>query len=87
MSVGLLAVYLQYGLYVFGHRSKFINTMQFKLPLVSLSVFGRPTIGYNGLRLGEGGDFHHLGSAEIDTKNYCFFTHKTVIRSTEPPLL
>jgi hypothetical protein len=47
MSVGLLAVYLQYGFYVFGHRSKFINTMQFKLPLVSLSVFGRPNIGYN----------------------------------------
>jgi len=48
MSVGLLAVYCQYGLYVFGHRSKYINTMQFKLPLVCLLVFGSPTIGYKG---------------------------------------
>jgi len=34
MRVGLLAVSLQYGLYVFGHRSKFINMLKFKFLLV-----------------------------------------------------
>ena len=40
-------------------------------------------IAYNGLRLGEGGDFTTELSYEAHTSNL----RKTVIRSTEPPLL
>ena len=43
MSVGLLAVPLQYGLYVVGYLSKwFVFALMFKFRSV-----GRPTIGYN----------------------------------------
>jgi hypothetical protein len=38
MSVGLLSAYLQYGLCVFGHQSKFINTKKFKFLLVCVLV-------------------------------------------------
>jgi len=38
---------------------------------------------HNVLALGEGGDFHHKCSYEAHTSNL----RKTVIRSTEPPLL
>jgi hypothetical protein len=58
--VGLDAVLLQYGLYVFGHLSKwFVFVLMFKIWSVCRVVNGRPTIGYNGFGLGEGGDFHH----------------------------
>jgi hypothetical protein len=46
--VGLDAVFLQYGLYVFGHLSKwFVFVLMFKFWSVCRVVNGRPTIGYN----------------------------------------
>ena len=48
----------------------------------SVFNFSSP-ISYNGLRLGEGGDFTTELSYEAHTSNL----RKTVIRSTEPPLL
>jgi len=45
---GLEAVLLQYGLYVFGHLSKwFVFVLMFKFCSVCRLVSGRPTIGYN----------------------------------------
>jgi hypothetical protein len=50
LSVGLLAVELQFGLYVFGHLSKsFVFVLMFKFWSVCRLVNGRPTIGYNVL--------------------------------------
>jgi hypothetical protein len=47
--VGLLAVPLQYGLYVFGQLSKwFVLVSMFKFWSVGRLRKGRPTIGYNG---------------------------------------
>ena len=47
LSVGLLAVSLQYGLYV-GHLSKwFVFVLMFKFWSVSCLWNGRPSIGYN----------------------------------------
>ena len=61
LSVGLLAVPFQYGLYVFGHLSKwFVFVLMFKFWSVYRLWNGRPTIGYNGLQLPEGGDFEAL---------------------------
>ena len=52
LSVGLLAVPFQYGLYVFGHLSKwFVFVLMFKFWSVYRLWNGRPTIGYNVLRL------------------------------------
>jgi hypothetical protein len=49
LSVGILAVPLQYGLYVFGHLSKwFVFVLKFKFWSVGRLWNGRPTIGYNG---------------------------------------
>ena len=54
LSVGLLAVPFQYGLYVFGHLSKwFVFVLMFKFWSVYRLWNGRPTIGYNVLQLGE----------------------------------
>jgi len=39
---------------------------------------GRPTLAGNGFGLGEGGDFHHLGSTEIDAENQTLINHKCV---------
>lgn len=51
LSVGLLAVPFQYGLYVFGHLSKwFVFVLMFKFWSVYRLWNGRPTIGYNVLR-------------------------------------
>jgi len=51
LSVGLLAVPLEYVRYV-GHLSKwFVFVLMFKFWLVSRFVYGRPTIGYNDLAL------------------------------------
>ncbi len=48
LSVGLLAVPFQYGLYVFGHLSKwFVFVLMFKFGSVYRLWNGRPTIGYN----------------------------------------
>ena len=48
LSVGLLAVPFQYGLYVFGHLSKwFVFVLMFKFWSVYRLRNGRPTIGYN----------------------------------------
>jgi hypothetical protein len=56
--VGLDAVELQYGLYVFGHLSKwFVFVLMFNFWSVSCLWNGLPTIGYNGLQLPEVGDF------------------------------
>lgn len=52
LSVGLLAVPFQYGLYVFGHLSKwFVFVLMFKFWSVYRLWNGRPTIGYNVLQL------------------------------------
>jgi hypothetical protein len=60
LSVGLLAVPFQYGLYVFGHLSKwFVFVLMFKFWSVYRLWNGRPTIGYNGSRLCEVADFQH----------------------------
>ena len=57
LSVGLLAVQLQYGLYVFGHLSKwFVFVLMFKFWSVCRLVNGRPTIGYNALGLTKEGN-------------------------------
>jgi hypothetical protein len=57
LSVGLLAVPLQNGLYVFGHLSKwFVFVLMFKFWSVCHIWNGRPTIGYNVPALGEGGE-------------------------------
>lgn len=54
LSVGLLAVPFQYGLYVFGHLSKwFVFVLMFKFWSVYRLWNGRPTIGYNGIGIGE----------------------------------
>jgi hypothetical protein len=48
LSVGLLAVPFEYGLYVFGHLSKwFVFVLVFTFWSVCRLVNGRPTIGYN----------------------------------------
>ncbi len=52
MRVGLLAVCLQYGLYVFDHRSKFTNTIKFKFLLVCVLVLVTGRIVANDLRTG-----------------------------------
>ena len=58
--VGLDAVLLQYGLYVFGHLSKwFVFVLMFKFWSVCRLVYGRPTIGYNVLQLKEVRDYLH----------------------------
>ena len=50
LSVGLLAVPFQYGLYVFGHLSKwFVFVLMFKFWSVYRLWNGRPTIGYNNI--------------------------------------
>ena len=60
LSVGLLAVPFQYGLYVFGHLSKwFVFVLMFKFWSVYRLWNGRPTIGYNGLQICDGRDFYH----------------------------
>ena len=60
LSVGLLAVQLQYGLYVFGHLSKwFVFVLMFIIWSVCRLVNGRPTIGYNVLQIGDGRAFQH----------------------------
>ena len=58
MSVGLLVVPFQYGLYVFVYLSKwFVFVLMFKFWSVCRCCTGRPTIGYNVLRLGVVADF------------------------------
>jgi hypothetical protein len=60
LSVGLLAVLLQYGLYIFGHLSKwFVFVLMFKFWLFCRLLNCLPTIGYNGWQLPEGRDFYH----------------------------
>ena len=70
LSVGLLAVPFQYGLYVFGHLSKwFVFVLMFKFWSVYRLRNGRPTIGYNGPRLCEGADFSIRLPSEDGTLN------------------
>ena len=65
MSVGLLAVRFEYGLYVFGHLSKwFVFVLMFKFWSVCRLWNGRPTIGYN-LFIDESGD-HGLSNLNPD---------------------
>lgn len=55
MSVGLLVVRLQYGLYVV-HLSKwFFAVLMFKFWSVSCRLYGHPTIGYNVMYLRSSG--------------------------------
>ena len=84
LSVGLLAVPFQYGLYVFGHLSKwFVFVLMFKFWSVYRLWNGRPTIGYNGLQLGE--------VAEIEAQMFSFaqkFNRSTAVEfSTKPAIL
>ncbi len=83
LSVGLLAVPLQYGLYVFGHLSKwFVFVLMFKIWSVCRLVNGRPTIGYNVLQLKEVGDFgdeHCLPPLNLRRSTELHLT-------TEPPI-
>jgi hypothetical protein len=66
---------LQYGLYVFGHLSKwFVFVLMFKFWSVSCLWNGRPTIGYNGSRLCEVADFYEEFSCGVQI----FFNYKTV---------
>jgi hypothetical protein len=84
LSVGLLAVPLQYGLYVFGHLSKwFVFVLMFKFWSVGRLWNGRPTIGYNVLQLPEGGDFEALHCQP--SRNFDRSTKLDL--TTEPPLL
>ena len=71
LSVGLLAVPFQYGLYVFGHLSKwFVFVLMFKFWSVYRLWNGRPTIGYNGLRLCVRAGFYHETS--LRSRNFKF---------------
>jgi hypothetical protein len=66
LSVGLLAVLLQYGLYVFGHLSKwFVFVLMFKIWSVCRLVNGRPTIDYNVPALGDGARLEALNCQPI----------------------
>jgi hypothetical protein len=38
----------------------------------------------NGFGLGEGGDFHHFGSTEIDAEYQTLINHKTVFGTRNP---
>ncbi len=58
MSVGLVVVRLQYGLYVCVHLSKFVSLFSVLTRSMS-AVSCRFTLAANVLRLGEGGDFYH----------------------------
>ena len=83
MSVGLLVARLKYGLYV-GHLSKwFVFVLMFKFWSVYRLWNGRPTIGYNGLQLGE--------VAEIEAQMFSFaqkFNRRTAVEfSTKPAIL
>ena len=74
LSVGLLAVPFQYGLYVFGHLSKwFVFVLMFKFWSVYRLWNGRPTIGYNerhwrcgGLRVTSAGRGCLLGFKKLN---------------------
>jgi hypothetical protein len=56
MSVGLLAVLLQYGLYIFGQLSKwFVFVFMFKFWSVYRLRNGRPTVAYNDRALTQAG--------------------------------
>ncbi len=61
LSVGLLAVPLQYGQYVFGLLSRwFVLVFMFEFRSVCRLVNCRSTIGYNVLRVAAVGDFGAL---------------------------
>jgi hypothetical protein len=57
LSIGLLAVPLEYVLYVGQLPKWFVFVLMFKFWSVSRLVNGRPTIGYNVLGLGVVADF------------------------------
>jgi len=83
LSVGLLAVPFQYGLYVFGHLSKwFVFVLMFKFWSVYRLWNGRPTIGYNVLQLQEVGDFGSVNC--LPPLNLIRSTN--VQLTTEPPI-
>jgi len=83
MSVGLLAVQLQYGLYV-GHLSKwFVFVLLFKFCSVVCRWNGRPTIGYNVLGLCEEAELE----AQMFNLAQMFIRIPNVQFSTEPAFL
>ncbi len=68
MSVGLLVVRFQYGLYVV-HLSKwFVLVLLFKFWSVSCRLYGRPTIGYNSFICATKFDFVSLMHTNIQGK-------------------
>jgi len=71
LSVGIIAVPLQYVLYVFGHLSKwFVFVLMFKFWSVGRLWNGRPTIGYNVRGLPQGWNCCCVCPAtEADLKN------------------
>ncbi len=81
MSVGLLAVRLKYGLYVFGHLSKWFTFSRFSRLFVV--VVSSSTLAGSVLQLQEVGDFgaiHCQPSRNFDRSTKLDLT-------TEPPLL
>ncbi len=73
MSVGSVAVQLQYGLYVVGHLSKLAFHFMFivvRLVVVVSSV----RLACNVFGLGEGGDF----TTNVDAENKTLINHKCV---------
>lgn len=84
LSVGLLAVPFQYGLYVFGHLSKwFVFVLMFKFWSVYRLWNGRPTIGYNVLGLCEEAELE----AQMFVLAQMFIRIPKVQFSTEPAFL
>ena len=85
LSVGLLAVPFQYGLYVFGHLSKwFVFVLMFKFWSVYRLWNGRPTIGYNGFRLGDVADYLHKSFLELLLLNLAQMFHRSTSAAILP---
>jgi len=74
-SVGLPVLELKYGLYVVHLSRWFVYEIRFKFWLVSCRLHCRPTIGYNGFGLGEGGGFYHKTSYEERKLKYSTNCH------------
>jgi hypothetical protein len=86
--VGLEAVLLKYGLYVFGHLSKwFVFVLMFKFWSVSRLWNGRPTIGYNEKGLAFVGELvFRLPITEVDNCNIADVLFISQIYNVQPEL-
>ena len=80
MSVGLLVVCLQYGLYVFGRLSKWFTFFSFMSVVLLLSCrLLRLLVTVCGLAK------CRIFSTKVHYKHNCFFNHKCVIEERHPP--